>query len=190
MLEIKHSRKSSIGFFLFSLLMSVAPIGFLVQEGIGIGGALLGPLGMILDLAVILIFIAMVFFFGKQLVSNKAAITMDTNEIKWHVPIKKLTLQWKEIEKIELGYQKNPFGGQVLGNMKYLVITPFNEETVKKHYRGKEQSQEFLLVPFSWDMKKSIGILVDDLTLKPEEILVHAKKFLTEYSNERIGNTK
>ena len=64
------------------------------------------------------------------------------------------------------------------------------DQTVKKHYRGKEQSQEFLLVPFSWDMKKSIGILVDDLTLKPEEILVHAKKFLTEYSNERIGNTK
>lgn len=190
MLEIKHSKKSLIGFFLFTLLMSVVLIGGLVQEGIGIWGALLGPLGMILDLAMILIFIAGVFFFGKQLVSNKAAITMDTNEIKWHVPIKKLTLQWKEIEKIELGYQKNPSGGQVLGNMKYLVITPFNEETVKKHYRGKEQSQEFLLVPFSWDMKKSIGILVDDLTLKPEEILVHAKKFLTEYSNERIGNTK
>lgn len=190
MLEIKHSKKSLIGFFLFTLLMSVVLIGGLVQEGIGIWGALLGPLGMILDLAMILIFIAMVFFFGKQLVSNKAAITMDTNEIKWHVSIKKLTLQWKEIEKIELGYQKNPSGGQVLGNMKYLVITPFNEETVKKHYRGKEQSQEFLLVPFSWDMKKSIGILVDDLTLKPEEILVHAKKFLTEYSNERIGNTK
>ena len=178
MLEIKHSRKSSIGVFLFSLLMSVALIGGLVQEGMSLGRALLGPLGMILDLAMILIFIAMVFFFGKQLVSIKAAITMDTNEIKWHVPIKKLTLQWKEIEKIELGYQKNPFGGQ----MKYLVITPFNEETVKKHYRGKEQSQEFLLVPFSWDMKKSIGILVDDLTLKPEEILVHAKKFLTENS--------
>ena len=74
-------------------------------------GSLFGPL---IYWAFFLLILSGLYFGGKFLISNDPVITMDTNEIKWHVPIKKLTLQWKEIEKIELGYQKNPFGGQVL----------------------------------------------------------------------------
>ena len=194
MLEIKRSILStivvllSIGLFLALYIFDFTSDSFALADGMN--EELGSPFGALLYWAFFLMLLIGLYFLGKQLISNDPVITFDTNEIKFHSPFLKklnLTLQWKEIEKIQLGHQNAPHTGEKID---YLVITPFNEETVKKHYRGKEQSQEFLLVPFSWDMKKSIGILVDDLTLKPEEILVHAKKFLTEYSNERIGNTK
>ena len=109
---------------------------------------------------------------------------MDTNEIKFHAPIKgfsskSFTMQWKEIESIQRGYQNVPFSGE---KIEYLVITPFNEEAAKKYNSLNVKSDEFMSLGMSYDMNKRVGIPLKGLKLKPKEILVLAKKFLAENS--------
>ena len=186
MFEIKRSILStivlllSIGLFLALYIFDFTSDSFALADGMN--EELGSPFGALLYWLFFLMLLIGLYFFGKQLISNDPVITFDTNEIKFHSPFLKklnLTLQWKEIEKIQLGHQNAPYGG---GKIDYLVITPFNEEAAKKYNSGNIKSEKFMSLGMSWDMKKRIGIHIKGLELKPEEILAHAKKFLTENS--------
>ena len=183
MLKIKHSRISAIGWMLFCLFLLS---GYILDFTTDYRSLLaefqqdLGPLfGNLAYWGGILGLLGVLCFLGNQLISNKDVITMDANEIKFHAPLKinNMTLQWKEIEKIQLGYQNVPYG-----DIKYLVITPLNEEAAKKYNRVNKKAEEHIPIGLSWDTKKRIGIPVDGLSLKSKEILVQAKRFLAENS--------
>ena len=188
MLEIKRSILTTIvlllgiGLFLALYIFDFTSDSFALADGMN--EELGSPFGALLYWAFFLMLLTGLYFTGKQLISNDPVITFDTNEIKFHSPFLKklnLTLQWKEIEKIQLGHQNAPlnYGG---GKQPYLVITPFNEEVAKKYNSDSIKSEEFMSLGMSWDMKKRIGIHIKGLELKPKEILAHAKKFLTENS--------
>tara|TARA_B100000287_G_scaffold426984_1_gene475820 strand:- start:669 stop:1229 length:561 start_codon:yes stop_codon:yes gene_type:complete len=186
MFEIKRSKLSwafvilFIGIFLAVYIWDFTDDSFALADGMN--EELGSPFGVLLYWAFFLMLLIGLYLGGKQLISNDPVITFDTNEIKFHSPLLKkhnLTLQWKEIEKIQLGYQNVPYGG---GKQQYLVITPFNEEAAKKYNSYRIKEEQFISSGVSWDMKKRIGIHINGLQLKPKEILVHAKKFLTENS--------
>ena len=188
MLEIKRSILTTIvlllgiGLFLALYIFDFTSDSFALADGMN--EELGSPFGALLYWAFFLMLLTGLYFTGKQLISNDPVITFDTNEIKYHFHFafsKKLnlTLQWKEIEKIQLGHQNAPYGG---GKQPYLVITPFNEETAKKYNSYRIKEAQFISSGVSWDIKKRIGIHIKGLQLKPKEILVHAKKFLTENS--------
>ncbi len=186
MFEIKRSKLSwafiilFIGIFLAVYIWDFTDDSFALADGMNEELGL--PFGVLLYWAFFLMLLIGLYFGGKQLISNDPVITFDTNEIKFHSPLLKkynLTLQWKEIEKIQLGYQNVPYGG---AKQPYLVITPSNEEAAKKYNSYRIKEEQFISSGVSWDMKKRIGIHINGLQLKPKEILVHAKKFLTENS--------
>ena len=188
MLEIKRSILStivvllSIGLFLALYIFDFTSDSFALADGMN--EELGSPFGALLYWAFFLMLLIGLYLGGKQLISNDPVITFDTNEIKFHSPFLKklnLTLQWKEIEKIQLGHQNTPLNyGE--GKQPHLVITPFNEEVAKKYNSDSIKSDKFMSLGMSWDMKKRIGIHIKGLELKPKEILAHAKKFLTENS--------
>ena len=188
MFKIKRSILSSIVILLSaSALLAIFIFDFL-QPNFTLAedmnkelGSLFGPL---IYWAFFLLILSGLYFGGKLLISNDPVITMDTNEIKFHAPIKRFsqtsfTMQWKEIESIQRGYQNAPFGG---GKIEYLVITPFNEEVAKKYNSLNIKSDNFMSLGMSYDMNKRVGIPLKGLKLKPKEILVQAKKFLAENS--------
>ena len=126
MFEIKRSILSSVGILLIAgIFLAWYIYDFLKADFSMVDGFTedLGPLfGPLLYWAFFLAVLSAFFFFGKLLISNDPVITMDTNEIKFHAPIKRFsqtgfTMQWKEIESIQRGYQNVPFGG---GKIEYL----------------------------------------------------------------------
>ena len=188
MFEIKRSILSSVGIILFAGLFLAGYIFDFLAADFSMVDEFsedLGPLfGPLLYWAFFLALLWAFFVFGKLLISNDPVITIDTNEIKFHAPIKRFspigfTMQWKEIESIQRGYQNAPFGG---GKIEYLVITPFNEEVAKKYNSLNIKSDNFMSLGMSYDMNKRVGIPLKGLKLKPKEILVQAKKFLAENS--------
>tara|TARA_B100001175_G_scaffold274986_1_gene249582 strand:- start:277 stop:843 length:567 start_codon:yes stop_codon:yes gene_type:complete len=188
MFEIKRSILSSVGMILLAGLFLAGYIFDFLSDDFALVGEFneeLGPLfGPLLYWAFFLALLWALFVFGKLLISNDPVITMDTNEIKFHAPIKgfsskSFTMQWKEIESIQRGYQNVPFSGE---KIEYLVITPFNEEAAKKYNSLNVKSDEFMSLGMSYDMNKRVGIPLKGLKLKPKEILVLAKKFLAENS--------
>ena len=193
MLEIKRSILSAVGIALIAGIFLAGYIfDFFFTDDFSMIGEFneeLGPLfGPLLYWAFFLAILGSLFVFVKLLISNDPVITMDTNEIKFYVPTKDsifrsyklkvdLTLQWKEIEKIQLGYASDHFEG---GKTEHLVITPFNEEVAKKYNEIEDHKDVWPGV--SWKITKRIGIEIKGLELKPKEILVQAKKFLAENS--------
>tara|TARA_A100001388_G_scaffold160879_1_gene120005 strand:+ start:3129 stop:3680 length:552 start_codon:yes stop_codon:yes gene_type:complete len=139
-------------------------------------GSLFGPL---IYWAFFLLILSGLYFSGKFLISNDPVITMDNNEIKFHAPLKMhdLTMQWKEIESIQLGHQIT-----VGGKFVYLVITPIDQNKAKKYNKTNIKADKFMPLGMSYNLEKRIGIPLKGLKLKPKEILVHAKKFLAENS--------
>ena len=192
MLEIKRSKFSEIwmipvtGVFVAMYIFDFLTLDFSLATIMNNRfGALWGTLGY---WGFFLLMLNGLYLSVKKLFSNDPVITMDTNEIKFYVPTKEsflrssklevdLTLQWKEIEKIQLGYTTDHFEG---GKTEHLVITPFNEEVAKKY--NDIEGHENVLPGVSWKITKRIGIEIKGLALKPKEILVQAKKFLAENS--------
>jgi len=121
MFEIKRSILSSVGMILLAGLFLAGYIFDFLSDDFALVGEFneeLGPLfGPLLYWAFFLALLWALFVFGKLLISNDPVITMDTNEIKFHAPIKgfsskSFTMQWKEIESIQRGYQNVPFSGE------------------------------------------------------------------------------
>ena len=192
MLEIKRSKFSEIWLIPFAGVFVAIYISDFLNADLSLAtsmnndwGAPWGTLGY---WGFFLVMLSVLSLSVKRLFSNDPVITMDTNEIKFYVPTKDsifrsyklkvdLTLQWKEIEKIQLGYASDHFEG---GKTEHLVITPFNEEVAKKYNDIEDHKDVWPGV--SWKITKRIGIEIKGLELKPKEILVQAKKFLAENS--------
>ena len=183
MFKIKRSILSSIVILLSaSALLAIFIFDFL-QPNFTLAedmnkelGSLFGPL---IYWAFFLLILSGLYFGGKLLISNDPVITMDTNEIKFHAPLKihDLTMQWKEIESIQLGHQR-----VALQKFVFLVITPTDQDKAKKYNEVNLKAAKFMPLGLPYDLKKRIGIPINGLKLKPKEILVQAKKFLAENS--------
>ena len=192
MLEIKRSKFSEIWLIPFAGVFVAAYIFDFLNADLSLATSLNNrwgaPWGTLGYWGFFLLMLFSLYVSVKTLFSNDPVITMDANEIKFYVPIKDsfirssklevdLTLQWKEIEKIQLGYATDHFEG---GKTVHLVITPFNEEVAKKY--NDIEDHEDVWPGVSWKITKRIGIEIKGLELKPKEILVQAKKFLAENS--------
>jgi len=184
MLEIKRSILSAVGIALIAGIFLAGYIfDFFFTDDFSMIGEFneeLGPLfGPLLYWAFFLAILGSLFVFVKLLISNDPVITMDTNEIKFHAPLKmnNLTMQWKEIESIQLGHQR-----VALQKFVFLVITPTDQDKAKKYNEINIKSAKFMPLGLPYDMNKRIGVPINGLKLKPKEILVQAKKFLAENS--------
>ena len=183
MFEIKRSILSSVGIVLIAGVFVAAYIfDFLIANFSMVDGFSedLGPLfGPLLYWVFFLLTLSGLYFGGKTLISNSPVITMDANEIKFRGPLKMndLTMQWKEIESIQLGHQR-----VALQKFVFLVITPTDQDKAKKYNEVNLKAAKFMPLGLPYDLKKRIGIPINGLKLKPKEILVQAKKFLAENS--------